>query len=81
MPSFRVVWEVDVDANTPLEAAREAFSMMTDPESTAVVFSVTGPDDARDTVTIDLLNLDAPEEQPPQNDGYDYDSGTLAKER
>jgi hypothetical protein len=61
MPSFRVVWEVDVDADTPLEAAREAFAMMTDPDSTAVVFSVTGPNDALDTVTIDLLALDASE--------------------
>jgi len=62
MPSFRVVWEVDVDADTPLEAAHEAFSMLTDPTSTAVVFSVTGPDDAPDKVTIDLDDLNAPEE-------------------
>jgi len=57
MPSFRIVWEVDVDADTPLEAAREAFSMMTDPESTAVVFSVTDPNG--DTVTIDLDDMDS----------------------
>jgi hypothetical protein len=62
MPSFHVVWEVDVEADTPLEAAREASSMMTDPESTAVVFSVTGPDAAADTVTIDFHDLDQPED-------------------
>ena len=40
MPDYRVIWEVDVTANHPRDAAREALKMMKDPESEAVVFEV-----------------------------------------
>jgi len=49
---IRVVWEVDVDADGPREAAEEALRMQRNPESTATVFDVTNE---RETVRVDLL--------------------------
>ena len=40
MKSFRVSWEIDVDAKSPRAAAQEALRIQRDPESTATVFSV-----------------------------------------
>jgi len=40
MKSFRVVWEIDVDARSPRAAAQEALCIQRDPESIALVFSV-----------------------------------------
>jgi hypothetical protein len=40
MPLYTVTWEIDVDAKTPKEAAREALKIQRDPNSTATVFSV-----------------------------------------
>ena len=40
MKSFRVVWEIDIDAKSALAAAQEALRIQRDPESTATVFSV-----------------------------------------
>ena len=37
---IRVCWEIDVDATTPLEAARKALAIHRDPESIATVFDV-----------------------------------------
>jgi hypothetical protein len=38
---YIVRWEVEVDADSALEAAKQAHEMMQDPESTATVFEVT----------------------------------------
>ena len=43
MPEFVVRWEINIDAKTPEEAAREALTIMLDPESTATVFDVYRP--------------------------------------
>lgn len=43
MPEYRVVWEVELDANSPEEAAKMAQAMQRDPTSWATVFDVTGP--------------------------------------
>ena len=42
MPSYHVTWNIDIDADTPEAAAREARRIQADPESTATVFSVSG---------------------------------------
>jgi hypothetical protein len=34
------MWEIDIDADTPEEAARQAQEIQRDPESTATVFRV-----------------------------------------
>lgn len=37
---IRVCWEIDVDARTPMEAARKALAIQRDSESIATVFDV-----------------------------------------
>jgi hypothetical protein len=44
--SYHVVWEIDLDADSPEEAARLAYSYQQNPESTATVFEVTEADSA-----------------------------------
>ena len=55
MPLYRVTWESDIEADTPEEAARQAWQHMRTPDSIANVFDVS--DDA-ETVQIDLTELD-----------------------
>lgn len=40
MPSYLVKWEVDIDADTPYEAAELARVMQLDPESEATCFDI-----------------------------------------
>ena len=40
MPSFRVLWEIDIEAGTAQQAAKQARAIQLDPESTATVFDV-----------------------------------------
>lgn len=40
MPSYKIAWYIDVEADTPEEAAEEALGMQRDPESTATIFTV-----------------------------------------
>lgn len=42
MPSMRVTWEIDIDAETPEDAARQALAKMRDRDSLATVFDVDG---------------------------------------
>jgi hypothetical protein len=37
---FHIVWTIDLDAESPIEAARLALKMMRDEHSTATVFTV-----------------------------------------
>jgi hypothetical protein len=37
---YLVKWEIDIDADSPLEAAKEALRIQRDPESIATVFKV-----------------------------------------
>ena len=48
-----VVWEIDLDAETPREAAEKAFRIMQRPGTSATVFDVT--DAAGDTCRVDLM--------------------------
>lgn len=56
MKNYLVVWEIEVDAETPLEAAQKALAIQRAPESTATVFQVW--DDG------ELTNIDM--EDPPE---------------
>lgn len=56
MPTYRVTWEIDIDAETPRAAAERAQEMMRDPDSIATVFKV---EDAHDVHVVDLLEEDA----------------------
>jgi hypothetical protein len=40
MNEYRVMWEIDMDAESAEEAARKALAIMRDPESIATVFEV-----------------------------------------
>jgi len=42
MSMMRVHWEIDVDADTPIEAAQRALAIQRNPESIATVFTVVG---------------------------------------
>ena len=59
MPEYLVRWEIEIDAETPREAAAEALKIMRDAESTATVFKVAAAYDdvdAENWTTVDLLN-------------------------
>jgi len=56
---MHVTWEVDLDALTPREAARQALEIMQRPDTTATVFTVV--DDQREMHSIDLM-------EEPEND-------------
>jgi hypothetical protein len=53
---MRVVWEVNVDADGPREAAEKALAMQRNPESTATVFDVTN--EHGQTVRVDLMEAE-----------------------
>lgn len=55
MQSYRVVWEIDLDAETPIDAARLALEIQRDPNSLATEFSVL--DAQHNQVQIDLGSL------------------------
>ena len=50
---YHVVWEIDVYAESPREAAKEAQTIQQDKEAMATVFDVT-EEDSDKTVRIDL---------------------------
>ena len=50
---YHVVWEIDIYAQSPREAAKEAQAIQQDKDSTATVFDVT-EEDGHKTVRIDL---------------------------
>ena len=41
---YRITWEIDIDADTPQEAAKQARNVQLDPESSATVFDVWSED-------------------------------------
>lgn len=50
---YRITWEIDIDANSPLEAAKKALAVMRDSHSTATFFKVTD-NETNETSDIDL---------------------------
>ena len=55
MAEYLVEWKIDIDAENPLEAAKQARHIHLDPESTALVFQVT------DTKTNEKVDVDLDE--------------------
>lgn len=53
---FRVVWEIEIDAETAVLAARKALAIHRNPESIATVFDIT--DENGQTVRVDLGERD-----------------------
>lgn len=41
MPNYRLIWEIDIEADTPEEAVKEALAIQKDPCSIATMFEVT----------------------------------------
>lgn len=59
MPDFLVIWEIEIAADSPLEAAQQALKYQRDPNSSAVTFDVT---DTKGKVhRIDLNDYDSAE--------------------
>lgn len=54
MKSWRVTWEIDVDADNPREAAEKALAVQRDPFSCATVFQVHRENLTDFGVTVDL---------------------------
>ena len=52
--SYRVTWEIDSEAETPLEAAKEAFRHMQEPGTTANFFTVREQRKYARSVIVDL---------------------------
>lgn len=40
MPEYHVVWEIDLKADSPEDAARQALEIQRDPFSTSTVFKI-----------------------------------------
>lgn len=51
---YRVVWQIDLYAKTPEEAAEEALRIQRDPDSLATVFNVTEDRGRGKTTVVDL---------------------------
>lgn len=55
MNGYHVIWEMDIDADSPLEAAVQARENQTRPGTWSVVFDVTDPRTGK-TTRVDLLD-------------------------
>ncbi len=53
MATYKVTWDIEIDADSPREAAEQALKFQRDPNSTATVFSVF--DEEGNQTQIDLL--------------------------
>lgn len=51
---YKVKWVIDIDADSPVEAARKALAVQRDPESTATIFDVA--DQEGNAQQVDLMN-------------------------
>jgi hypothetical protein len=65
MPQYTVTWEIEIHAETPEEAAREALAIQRDVNSTATVFHLC--DEGGEACHIDLMEID--ESQTPATGG------------
>jgi hypothetical protein len=52
---FTVSWSIDVEADTPEDAAREAQAIQRDPDSSATIFRVTPTNDPEGGEDIDVV--------------------------
>lgn len=58
--NYLVTWEIEIEASSPKEAAKEALRIQRNPESIATVFDTFDEDGEK--VSVDLLNDEDPEE-------------------
>ena len=56
MESYLITWEIDVDADSPLEAVKQAREIQLEKGGQAVVFTATLNRRPSEKTTIDLLN-------------------------
>lgn len=54
MSTFKVVWEIDIDADSPTEAAKIAWDVQRDPASIATVFEVIDKNGKRHEVDLEV---------------------------
>ena len=62
MTEFTVDWTININASTAEEAARQAFDIMSKPDTTATVFNVI--DESGDAKSVDLLEEEQNETPP-----------------
>ncbi len=55
MPTYNLVWEIEIDAETPIKAARKALKYQRDPLGQATVFDAF--DESGEVTRVDLLDL------------------------
>ena len=58
MPRYYVTWDIDIEADTPEQAALEARKIQLDPDSLATVFTVV---DEVEAMRVDLMEVAAHE--------------------
>jgi hypothetical protein len=81
MPTYRLKWEIDIEADDPVAAAKQARATQLDPNSTAVVFEVTEHPTAtmRAGIShgeIDLFEVSRAEKEQAADDAFErYDFG------
>lgn len=54
MTEYIVTWQMDIEAESPLEAAKEALRIHRDPASIATIFTVQEKDRSDGPITIDV---------------------------
>lgn len=69
MPRYQVLWEIDVEADSPAAAAQEAFAAMQAADTTATCFTVIATDTGK-RFAVELRPHEGdpvvrPEENPP----------------
>lgn len=57
MKTYKLAWEIQVEAENPLEAAKEGLAIMQDENSTATAFYVQAEDE-KEIVSVDLSEDD-----------------------
>ena len=58
MATYRVTWEIDLEANSPREAAEQAQEIQRDPNSIATVFAVSAWADTKGLVKKPTVMID-----------------------
>lgn len=53
---YHVIWEIDLEADSPVEAAREALRIQRDPSSRATVFDVIERDGRRHRIDLETAD-------------------------
>ena len=70
MADFKVTWEIDLVAETPEDAARQALAIQRDPKSLATVFDVIDNYTMQEPERIDLIKID--QERSIEDMGFEY---------